>query len=94
MQASEAELNPRPVKPPLHVWSKRQPWCEPWRCVQASEASRAAHSSREEVVELRMAAQAKDKENAKLWEQARLAWSLLPVHESCVSCAPSSQSIS
>ena len=39
---------------------------------QASEAARAAQTSREQVVELQMAAQAKDKENAKLWEQVQL----------------------
>ena len=41
--------------------------------MQAGEAGRAAQHAREEVVELQMAAQAKDRENAKLWDQARRA---------------------
>ena len=36
------------------------------------EAGRAAQSAREEVIELQMAAQAKDRENAKLWDQVCL----------------------
>ena len=45
-------------------------------CEQASEATRAAQTSREQVVELQMAAQAKDKENAKLWEQVQPSFQL------------------
>ena len=54
-------------------WSDRCGFINSESRVQASEASRAAQTSREQVVELQLAAQAKDKENAKLWEQVRPA---------------------
>ena len=56
------------------------------RAMQAAEAGHAAKDAREEVIELQMAAQAKDRENAKLWDQACCMLLLCFRASQCNSC--------